>query len=193
MDSPIPWIAIILGLSTLGAIIAAGLTLSRMRAAALPMTHEGLVEFHSMPWSPLQKSASAGLAIGSTLIAGILWIFHSNGGAAGYDTNPSMRMQILGLFMVSIANFTVFTVLARKSADERDQAVLGWAPQVQAISVLLLVAAWCVTLPVRFHSEGSVPTIYFYLISGSAWLVYMLTYFAGVILGSWVAPRHGQR
>lgn len=36
------------------------------------------------------------------------------------------------------------------------------------------------------------PTIYFYLISGSAWLIYMLTDFAGVLLGSWVAPRHGQ-
>jgi hypothetical protein len=192
MDTPIPWIAIILGISTLAAIAMAVVALGRARAAVKPLTPEGRAEFADLPLTPLQKTATAGLVIGLLLLAGVLWIFLSKGGATTYDVDPAMRMQILGLFMISIANFTVFSALARKNADERDQRVLGWAPHAQSILLLLVVVAWCVTMPIRFHDEKSVPTIYFYLISGSAWLVYMLAFFVGILLGSWVSPRHAQ-
>jgi hypothetical protein len=192
MNTPGPWIAIILGISAIAAIVLAAVALLRARASVIPLSPEGKDEFARLPMTPLQKTAWMGFAGGLALGGGILLIFFSNGGAQGYDKDPGMRMQILGLFLASILNFTVFSALARKLADERDKAVLAWAPHTQAISIVLLVAAWCTVLPIRFHDEGAAPTIFCYLLSGSVWLVYMFSFFIGILLGGWVSPRHAQ-
>ena len=92
MDTPIPWIAIILGISTLAAIAMAVVALGRARAAVKPLTPEGRAEFADLPLTPLQKTATAGLVIGLLLLAGVLWIFLSKGGATTYDVDPAMRM-----------------------------------------------------------------------------------------------------
>ncbi len=192
MDSPGPWIAILLSLSTLAVVVLGVGALLRARAAVIPLSAEGRAEFAALPRTPLQKTAWLGFAIGAALGGGILLIYFAGGGSAGYDVDPAMRMRILALFLASLANFTLFSTLARTRADERDRAVLGWAPHTQAIAILLVMAAWCTLLPIRFHDEGAAPTIFFFLMMGSVWLVYMLSFFVGLLLGSWVAPRHGQ-
>ncbi len=192
MNSLGPWILIILGLGAAAALVLGIMALMRARAAHIPLSPDGLKEFEQSPLTPLQKNASWGFGIALILLAGILFIFHSSGGAMIYDENADVRMQILWLFLGSLLNFSVLSTMSRRNADERDKGVWVWAPHAQSIAVLLVVVAWLTWLPVRFRDEGGIPTIYCYLMGGTVWLTYMIAFFVGILLGSWVSPRHAQ-
>ncbi len=67
--------------------------------------------------------------------------------------------------------------------DERDKAILGRAPAMQATGMLVTLAIWIVGLTEHFHDAGAVPVFYLYLIFWSCVVVDLLGLPVGVLAG----------
>jgi hypothetical protein len=82
--------------------------------------------------------------------------------------------------------------LAVSRADEREKRVVRIAPQFQVIGLMLCVVAWAVYLGKSFHADGAIPMVYNYLSLGSFFIIFMVTWFVGVLLGGRWERFHGE-
>ena len=137
----------------------------------------------------LQRSSRWSLGVGvplSAVAAGIILFY---GPDAVYD-NDNIRLVFTLLLLVILMVLAWSTVWVKMRAerdpslvDERDQAILGRAPAVQGIAVILTLAAWMIGLVEHFHSAGAVPLFYLYLIFWSCLIVNLMALPIGILIG----------
>lgn len=192
MIASIPWIAVILGFTTLAVLVLGVWTVLRIRARAVPASAEELVERAALPLTPLQKIAGWGFVIGLAQVGAILAIFLTQGGPSAYWEDDDMRMLVVALFLSVIPTFGIVRAMLHSRTDERDRPLLSWAGAVQSTLVLITLAAWTAILPKLFHAEGAVPVVYCYLIFGSVFIVHMVSYPLGILLASWRMRHHAE-
>ena len=119
-------------------------------------------------------------------------------GAAEYWENDELRLTVVAIFIVGIvahpivSNLFRITSFLKEHVDEREDAIVSRASIVQPPAILITLAAWLITLTQRYHEQGAVPVVYPYLMFGSVILVLMISQSVGVLLGHWMAGRHGQ-
>jgi len=187
-----PWILVALGATTLLAVVSALFVLKHMRAANAPFSAEEQSEWSHTPLTSVQKIAWCGLLFGLVESVILITIFLQNGGPANYWEDDAMRLQVAGIFIGGLVIQAVLMSLAAARADERDRSVMRVAPQVQVVGQMLGLAAWHIFLGQRFHDEGAIPMVYNYLTFGSQFILFMITWFAGVLLGYRLQRFHGQ-
>ena len=190
------WMVPVLGSAVILAVVAAVLVV-RAWPRNTDMSPTDRAEIAATPMPSLQKRATWGFAIGVVAFAVISWLLTTRG-AMEYWDNDSLRLTVLGIFMVGLLGCVGVTTLPliqpeiRKRLDERDQAVLARAPRAQPVLMILGLAAWLIPLTQKFHDEGAVPVVYLYLIFGSMILLMVIGEALGILLGYWFGARHGQ-
>ncbi len=190
------WSVPLLGTVLVLAVVAVVLMMRTM-SHRKPLSSEEREEMASSPMPPLQKRAWWGLLIGGGTFALIAYILFTRG-AAEYWENDSLRLTVVAIFLGGMVMYTgVFLAGFAKmrmkgQLDERDRAILARSPNVQSAAVIMALAAWMISLTEMFHSEGAVPVVYLYLIFGSCILVTLIGQSLGVLLGYWIAARHGE-
>ncbi len=192
MEQPFSWILIALA-STLVLFLVAGLAVFvRLRADRAPLSPEQRAEWARTPLSPLQKFAWLGLLLGLAEGVGLILYFRHFGGAETYWEDDATRHRVVGIFLGGMVFQSILMALSCRGADERELRLIRAAPQFQAVGLLLGVAAWNVYLGQSFHEQGAVPMVYHYLGFGSLFILYLTTWFAGVLLASRLAPLHAE-
>lgn len=116
----------------------------------------------------------------------------TRGGAAAYWENDSLRLQVVGIFLAGLVSCSLLSALAQSKADERERWVLTWGALGQSRALILVMVLWSVILTQRFHDQGAIPVVYFYLILGSLFIVQLVAHFCGILPGSWAARHHAQ-
>jgi hypothetical protein len=129
--------------------------------------------------------------LGLVEVAALIFIFMDRGGPSVYWNDDAMRLQVAGIFIGGLVAHALMMGWASARADERDREVMRLAPQVQVVGLMLGLAAWHIFLGQRFHDEGAIPMVYNYLIFGSLFILFMLTWFLGVLLGYRLHRFHG--
>ena len=185
------WIPVALGLIALVAFVLAVLAVSRLRGVKTPFSLEERDEWSRTPMTGLQKLAWLGLLAAVLECGVILTLFIQNGGAEGYWNNDTVRLRIIGIYVVGLVLHSVLMAAASKRADERDREIIRIAPQFQATALIFGLAAWQVYLGERFHEQGATPMVYHYLSFGSLLFLYTSSWFLGVLVGARFHRIHG--
>ncbi|MBT6627913.1 MAG: hypothetical protein HOB49_12925 [Gemmatimonadetes bacterium] len=150
-----------------------------------------------LPMTRLQKRAWLSLAIGLSLSAAIVALFAVQGFDA-YDQDPTMQHTVLGLFLGTIMASLLtdpFGLPKRdgsEASDERDSLIMDRAPRVQAVAIILTLAAWLIFLTVHYHGASVVPKTFLYLIFFSALIAYTLGLSLGILMGYRKMGRYGE-
>ena len=178
--SPILWGILVI------VVAFAGLTvLTWLRRPKLPPLEPGT----ELPATPLQRLARWGLLLGVLpgIAIGVMLFWY--GAQTIYD-DDGLRLVFTGLLLLIIAVFLVvvtrlktWVARADSALDERDRAILAGAPRLQSAAMLVTLAAWMIGLIERFHSAGAVPMVYLYLVFWSCWVVSLLAFPLGILLG----------
>ncbi|MCB2205264.1 hypothetical protein KQI65_10985 [bacterium] len=142
-----------------------------------------------LPLTVFQVRAAWGLGIGTVALLAILRIFLDRG-AENYYLQDDMRNTVYLIAMCAAAAYlTVHVVTALRNRgrvkDERDIAVLHWAPTVQVLGMTLTLAFWAIGLTETYWASGQVPIAYPILIFLSTLIVGGLFQAAGVLIGYW--------
>jgi len=182
-------------LVSVGLIVSVALFVRMLVTTRIPATSpEEREELAHLPMTPLQKRAWFGLLTGLAMTAAIVIVIARVGPVAYFD-DDELRLVVLGLLMATLVSYLVVIVptgprAASKGAlDERDQRVLGIAPNIQAAAGLVTVALWSVALTEAYRGEG-IPTGFMYLLFWSVFVAYMLAHSAGILFGYWFARDH---
>jgi len=191
MDTTLSWIAVALGVSFAFALVSIVFALRHQRAANPPFSNEEQSEWSSTPLTSVQKVAWLAVILGLVEIAALVFIFLARGGPSVYWNDDAMRLQVAGIFIGGLVAHAVMMSWAAARADERDREVMRLAPQVQVVGLMLGLATWHIFLGQRFHDDGAIPMVYNYLIFGSMFILFMLTWFIGVLLGYRLHRFHG--
>ena len=137
--------------------------------------------------APLQKRAWLGLGIGVVTSAAILAVLIIKGATSFYDDN-AMRWLITGLVVGMLVAWAVIlapSISGRGKAlyDERDEAIIRRAQQVQLWGVIGLMVAWTIALTEVYWDQGQIPIVFPYLIFWSVMMVNMLSQSIGILIG----------
>lgn len=139
--------------------------------------------------TPLQRIAWWSVGLGGLLTVAALVLVLVDGAEATYESD-ALRITFTLLLLAVIGVVSVTSIWARAhmqrddgSLDERDRAILGRAPAVQAGAMLVTLAVWTVGLTEHFHEAGAVPVFYLYLVFWSCVVVDLLGLPVGVLLG----------
>jgi len=137
--------------------------------------------------APLQKRAWLGLGIGVVTSAAILAVLIIKGATSFYDDN-AMRWLISALIVGMLVAWAVIlapSISGRGKAlyDERDEAIIRRAQQVQLWGVIGLMVAWTIALTEVYWDQGQIPIVFPYLIFWSVMMVNMLSQSIGILIG----------
>jgi len=142
-----------------------------------------------LPATPLQRVTRWTLALGGVLGAAAGTLVLLKGVEATFAAD-GLRITFTLLLLAVLAAVGVPTLWIRKEAaapdgalDERDRAILGRAPAMQAVGMIVTLAIWTVGLSERFHDVGEVPIVYLYLVFWSCVVVDLLGLPVGVLAG----------
>lgn len=143
----------------------------------------------SLPTAPLQRLAIAAF-FSSLVLAATGAMIAMLEGPAAYQTRDGVRLLVSMLALAATIAATVPVWIARLRAqqgyivlDERDEQILARAPRYQATSMLVVCAAWMITLTEVFWSNGHVPIAFIGLSFWSILVVWAITLPAGLMLG----------
>ena len=192
MEDQFPWLAVALGVSALSLAVVGVLVLVRMRADTPPASPEERAELASAPMTPLHKLAWSGLLVGAVECLIIGAIFADKGGAAVYWEDDTMRLQVMGIFILGLVVSGILDAFAHSKADERERAVLAWGPRAQSAAILIAMALGMVYLTSGFHDEGAIPVVYAYLGFGVIFITHSISNFLGFLLGIRATRFHGK-
>lgn len=137
--------------------------------------------------APLQKRAWLGLGIGVVTSAAILAVLIIKGATSFYDDN-AMRWLITALVVGMLVAWAVIlapSISGRGKAlyDERDEAIIRKAQQVQLWGIIGLMVAWTIALTEVYWDQGEIPIVFPYLIFWSVMMVNMLSQSIGILIG----------
>ena len=137
--------------------------------------------------APLQKRAWLGLGIGLAISAAILAVLIIKGATSFYDDN-AMRWLITALVVGMLVTWAVIlapSILSRGKAlyDERDEAIIRRAQQVQLWGIIGLMVVWTIALTEVYWDQGQIPIVFPYLIFWSVMMVNMLSQSIGILIG----------
>jgi len=137
--------------------------------------------------APLQKRAWWGLGVGLAFTVAFVLVFILMGGVEAFDTNQGFRI-IVNILLIGalVAHLLIMDFSLRKATvDERDKLILGRAPRIQWIAVILTLAAWVVVLNKVYRATGLIPALYLYVIFMSVLIVSWLAQSLGILIGYW--------
>jgi len=190
-----------LSVSVLAAVIGLAVVATVFLLRSLPsraeVSPEERAELARTPMAPLQKRAWWSLLIGAVTLGVITAILMSKG-AAAYWEDDNLRMTVVLIFIAGLGAYVSVLLVpllmgkGEGGLDERDQAILSRAPNVQSGIMFVALAAWLTALPKMFHEEGAVPVVYLYLMFGSIVIATIIGQALGILLGYWMESRHGQ-
>lgn len=151
-----------------------------------PMTDEDGKPLR-LPMTVLQVRALWALGIGTATLLWIVFLFIEHG-AENYYQDDGMRIAV---YLIAIGGAAAYglvhlvTGLRNRGVpkDERDIAVLNWAPTVQVTGMTLTLAIWAIGLTETYWSAGAVPVAYPILIFLSTLIVGGLFQALGVLIG----------
>jgi hypothetical protein len=197
MDSSLIWLSLVVGGGLL-AIIAGVFIWNRVRPRPSELSSEERAEIEGLPMTPLQKRAWWDLGIGVAASIAIVSIFIYNSPTEYFD-NTAMRLTVMALFMGALIAHVMLLYTFRQDwwgkgypIDERDKIILSRAPQAQSVSVIIALVIWAIALTEAYRDEGGIPIVFPTLIFGSIFIVNMLAYTIGILVGYRIAPYNGQ-
>lgn len=140
-----------------------------------------------LPLTMQQTRALWALVIGTAAMLAIVGVFFSYG-AENYYHDDAMRITIYMIALGGVPLYLIAHVLAGRKypdaePDERDIAVMHWAPTVQVLGMTFALATWAIGLTENYWTTGYVPIAYPNLIFLSTLLVGMLSRALGVLIG----------
>jgi hypothetical protein len=191
--TPWPFIAVILVITFIAMLVI------RLRFLPKPIKDDqeaGSIE--KTPMTQLQKRAWIGLGIGVIVSAALTYLFLTYGIMTVMETDRLRHIYTgfwiggLLLYVLIVFGHLVRSELGRSVVDERDLRILSRAPVVQRIAVLLTLVVWSIALTESFRDPGAVPTDFLYVIVASAFIVDLMAFSVGILLGYWWMERYGQ-
>jgi hypothetical protein len=140
-----------------------------------------------VPLTLLQERALAALVTGTLTLLIVAGMFIGRG-PEQYYTDDAMRVTVYLVFLAGLAVYgaaVLYTSWKYRGVprDERDEAVLHWAPTVQAPGMSLALAVWAIGLTETYWETGSVPIVYPMLIFVSTIVVGLLFRSLGIVIG----------
>lgn len=144
-------------------------------------------EMSGMPTTPLEKLGWIGLAVTTTVGAGLA-VISSTQGASFFDEDDAARVLFWALMMLGIGVWVGAWYVIKKHTgasvvDERDRAILARSFSVESVVVLLSLVTWTVTLTEVFREEGAIPIGYLQLLFWSTFILGAFGRSLGIVLG----------
>lgn len=153
--------------------------------------HEALIDENGkrirLPLTMLQVRALWALGIGTATLLWIITLFVQHG-AENYYANDGMRIAV---YLIALGGALAYGIVHAVTGwrnrgrvkDERDIAVLHWAPTVQVTGMTLTLAVWAIGLTETYWSAGQLPIAYPILIFLSTLIVGGLFQALGILIG----------
>ena len=191
--TPWPFIAVILGITFLAMLVIG------LRFLPKPVKDDremGPIE--KTPMTSLQKRAWIGLGVGLIVCIALVYLFSTYGIMTVMETDRLRHIYTgfwiggLLLYVFIVIGHLAKSEFGKAIVDERDQRILSRAPIVQRVAVLLAVVAWSVALTESFRGTGGIPTDYMYVIVASVFIIDLMAFSIGILLGYWWMERYGQ-
>ncbi len=140
-----------------------------------------------LPMTMLQVRALWALGIGTATLLWIVTIFLARG-AENYYAQDDMRIMVYLIAIGGAAAYGIVHLITGirtrgKVKDERDIAVLHWAPTVQVTGMTLTLAMWAIGLTETYWSVGHVPIAFPILIFLSTLIIGGLFQALGILIG----------
>ena len=143
--------------------------------------------------APLQKRALYGLVIGIVFAIALIVVFIAKGDVTTFDEDLGFRLMVYALWVgVPLAYLIVVNLTLRKpgQVDERDRLIMGRAPKVQLLAVILSLVAWVIVLTELYWDKGQVPVVFLTLIMISTIIISTLAQSLGILIGYWRMGRN---
>jgi hypothetical protein len=143
--------------------------------------------------APLQKRAFYGLIFGIAWVIAIVAAFILKGGATAFDTDPTFRLIMDGIWVGGLIVYLVlFYPILRKTklVDERDRLIYDRSPRTQWLAVILTLVAWVIGLTEGFRGQG-IPAVYLYIMFFTILCVSAIAGSIGILAGYWRMNRDG--
>lgn len=141
------------------------------------------------PATSLQRVARWTVGLGTLFGVAAAALVVAKGAQATFDSD-ALRITFTLLLVGVLGVVGAPTIWLRRQVgqadgalDERDKAILGRAPAMQAMGMMVTLAIWTVGLSQRFHDAGAVPVFYLYLVFWSCVVVNLLGLPVGVLAG----------
>ena len=158
-------------------------------AMTRPAAHAAVPGNSALPTAPMQRLAITACASSFVLaMTGTMIVLLEGPGA--YHGRAGVRLLVSMLALAAAISATVPIWIARRRAarghivlDERDEQILARAPGCQAVSTLVVAAAWMIALTEIFWSNGHVPIAFIGLSFWSILVVWAVALPAGLLLG----------
>jgi len=139
--------------------------------------------------APLQKRAWLGLGIGLAASAAILALLITKGVTSFYD-DDQMRWIFTALVVgMTVAWAVILAPVFRGSGrakafrDERDEAIIRRATQVQLWAIIGSIVAWSIALTEVYWDQGEIPIVFPSLIFWTVIVVNTLAQSIGILIG----------
>jgi len=141
------------------------------------------------PPTPLQRLARTSLlSTTAFVVPGLFIVLWSGVDRASAETGA--RILVTTLALAGIAAGTLPVLIARRSAtrnelvlDERDEAILHRAPEIQSWTLLCSVVIWMIVLMEAFWMEGAVPLSWLTVAFWTSIVAWALALPAGIVIG----------
>jgi len=143
--------------------------------------------------APLQKRALYGLVIGIVFAIALIVVFIAKGDVTTFDEDLGFRLIVYALWVgVPLAYLIVVNLTLRKpgQVDERDRLIMGRAPKVQLLAVILSLVAWVIVLTELYWDKGQVPVVFLTFIMVSTIIISTLAQSLGILIGYWRMGRN---
>ncbi len=183
--SNLVWLAI----SVVTALVVTAISILFALAVTRPAAQVAVSGNASLPTAPLQRLAIAAF-FSSLVLAATGAMIALLEGPDAYQTRDGVRLLVSMLALASTIAATVPVWIARRRSrqghivlDERDELILFRAPGYQAISMLVVCAAWMIALTEAFWSNGHVPIAFIGLSFWSILVVWAISLPAGILFG----------
>jgi hypothetical protein len=140
------------------------------------------------PATPLQRVSRWSLALGLLLALAAAALVVVSGAEATFESDAlrltftTLLLGVLGILAAASIWLKGQVVRPDGALDERDKAILGRAPAMQAAAMMVTLAIWIIGLAEHFHDVGAVPVFYLYLVFWSCAVVNLLGLPVGVLV-----------
>ncbi len=147
--------------------------------------------------APMQKRAWLGLGIGLVSGLGILLVLLIKG-ATNFHDDLSMRLWLDGFWVGGLMLYCLSIFVTRRKRghaeilrDERDEAIMARAGQVQILAIIISLVIWAIALTEIYWDDEQIPIVFPYLMFMCTLIVNIIAQALGILLGYWRASLDG--